>query len=67
MDPTCLITIQAVVDLELVVEDSLADDHIGIEGHGMKSQVWLASSLIFLLHSTTLVGIDEHTLKWRWL
>lgn len=24
--------IQAVVDLELVVEDSLADDHIGIRG-----------------------------------
>lgn len=32
MDPTCLVTIQAAINFELVAEDSLPDDHIGTNG-----------------------------------
>lgn len=40
MDPTSLILIQGIINLELMLEDPLVGDHVGARGHDTRSHMW---------------------------
>jgi hypothetical protein len=59
-DPTSLVPIKRVIRLELVLEDPLVGDDIGLRR--LRNQVPRAvrQQGLVLLHSATLVGVREH-------
>jgi hypothetical protein len=65
-DPTSLVSIKRVIRLELVLEDSLAGDDIGLRK--LRNQVSCAvrQQGLVLLHSMTPVGVRERTTDRGW-
>jgi hypothetical protein len=39
MDPTSLILIQGIINLEVMLEDPLVGDHVGARGHDTRSHM----------------------------
>jgi hypothetical protein len=61
-NPTCLVTLQGTVGMELVLEDPLARDDVGMSrARDQVPSLVLEKGGVFFLHSSPPIGIGEGT------